>query len=204
MYQSNLMDNSPTAGSNNPVISSGIKSYADSAYTLPTATSSRLGGVKKGSNLTVSSDGTINYTLPAANVNNLGGVIVNGDLGIKTDSQNRLRFNLPKIGWANIRYTGSAVTIPAQSSTTLTDFILITESGSMNDFDRYMTKGGVPITLLNSNLGGIGIPITFTPNSANDITLWVEYYNIKSSSITISTNAYFNLVLVYWGYELAT
>ncbi|MBO7323306.1 MAG: hypothetical protein J6U51_06975, partial [Bacteroidales bacterium] len=59
------------------------------SYTLPTATESRLGGVKIGSGITVQNDGTISasgntYTLPAATSEVLGGVKI-GE-GISIDS----------------------------------------------------------------------------------------------------------------------
>lgn len=54
-----------------------------SAYTLPIASVSVLGGIKVGNNLTISADGTLsavqgNYTLPTASTTVLGGVKVDG------------------------------------------------------------------------------------------------------------------------------
>lgn len=55
-------------------------------YVLPPATSSTLGGVKVGSNLTVEQDGTLSaaapYTLPNASASTLGGVKVGSGLAI--------------------------------------------------------------------------------------------------------------------------
>lgn len=55
-------------------------------YTLPIATSSKLGGVKIGSNVTIAVDGTISvpaaYSLPTAAVDTLGGVKVGSGLSI--------------------------------------------------------------------------------------------------------------------------
>lgn len=64
-------------------------------YTLPTATSSRLGGIKVGENLTVKEDGTLNaqagggggYTLPPATTSTLGGIIVGDNLSIDEDGR---------------------------------------------------------------------------------------------------------------------
>ena len=54
-----------------------------SAYTLPIASVSVLGGIKVGNNLTISADGTLsavqgNYTLPIASTTVLGGVKIDG------------------------------------------------------------------------------------------------------------------------------
>tara|TARA_B100000579_G_scaffold137309_2_gene111427 strand:+ start:21697 stop:24372 length:2676 start_codon:yes stop_codon:yes gene_type:complete len=54
-----------------------------SAYTLPIASVSVLGGIKVGNNLTISADGTLsavqgNYTLPTASTTVLGGVKIDG------------------------------------------------------------------------------------------------------------------------------
>lgn len=69
-------------------------------YSLPTATSDRLGGIKVGENLTVEEDGTLNaqagggggYTLPPATTTTLGGIIVGDNLTIdengKLDADN--------------------------------------------------------------------------------------------------------------------
>lgn len=61
------------------------KSYVDTAvanaggaYTLPAATATTLGGVKVGSNLSISSDGVLNYSLPTASASTKGGVKVDG------------------------------------------------------------------------------------------------------------------------------
>jgi hypothetical protein len=56
------------------------------AYTLPTATASVLGGIKIGSGLTIDGSGVVTaagtYTLPAATVSTLGGVIVGTGLSV--------------------------------------------------------------------------------------------------------------------------
>lgn len=66
------------------------------SYILPTATATRLGGIKVGENLTVTNDGTLSatggggggYTLPPATTSSLGGVIVGDNLTI--DANGRL------------------------------------------------------------------------------------------------------------------
>ena len=61
------------------VIKSTLKTYFDTLYNkyvLPAATSSTLGGVKVGSGLSVTFDGTVSYTLPTASSSAKGGVKV--------------------------------------------------------------------------------------------------------------------------------
>lgn len=66
-----------------------IASAIPSSYTLPAATTSTLGGIKVGSNLSVTSDGTLSataqsYTLPTASSSTLGGVKVGTGLSISS------------------------------------------------------------------------------------------------------------------------
>ena len=60
------------------------------SYTLPTATTDRLGGVKIGNNITVTEDGTISahsesYTLPVATADTLGGVKIGEHITVTDD-----------------------------------------------------------------------------------------------------------------------
>ncbi len=67
-------------------IKSQLKTYFDTyynKYTLPTASSSTLGGVKVGSNLSIDSNGVLSadaqqYILPTASTSTLGGVKIDG------------------------------------------------------------------------------------------------------------------------------
>ncbi|WP_455676501.1 hypothetical protein [Pseudoscardovia suis] len=74
------------------------KGYVDSAvagaagaggsYTLPPATTSTLGGVRVGDNLTVSEDGTLAataYTLPTASASTVGGVKIGAGINVASD-----------------------------------------------------------------------------------------------------------------------
>lgn len=59
-------------------------------YVLPVATSSALGGVKSGGDVTVNTDGTMRvnstgYQLPVANTSRLGGVKAGGDININSN-----------------------------------------------------------------------------------------------------------------------
>ena len=66
------------------------------SYTLPTATSNRLGGVKIGEGINVENDGTISvsgssYTLPTASSDTLGGVKIGS--GVNIDSAGTISVN---------------------------------------------------------------------------------------------------------------
>jgi len=79
----------------NPTVDleAATKQYVDSkasAYTLPPATTTVLGGIKVGANLTVAADGTLaaaaaSYTLPAATATVLGGIKVGSGLSVAAD-----------------------------------------------------------------------------------------------------------------------
>ena len=84
------------------------KAYVDQAiaqggYVLPAATKTTLGGVKVGSNLSVTADGTVSatdtkYTLPAATKTTLGGVKVGSNLSVTADgtvSATDTKYTLP-------------------------------------------------------------------------------------------------------------
>jgi hypothetical protein len=75
-----------TSGSYTDLIN---KPTIPSAYVLPAATSSILGGVKIGSNVTVAADGTISvaaaYTLPIASSSALGGVKIGSNITVAGD-----------------------------------------------------------------------------------------------------------------------
>lgn len=80
----------------------------DATYTLPTATNTRLGGVRIGANVNVSADGTIStsvdpYVLPPASRTALGGVKVPTDSGLNITPDGVLSIN------------DSSVTLPAGS-----------------------------------------------------------------------------------------
>jgi hypothetical protein len=76
-------------------LEAATKQYVDSkssTYTLPAATATTLGGVKAGSGIAVTADGTIsvsggtgNYTLPTASAGTLGGIKIGNGLTIDSN-----------------------------------------------------------------------------------------------------------------------
>jgi hypothetical protein len=100
-------------------------------YTLPVATSSVLGGVKQGSNITIGGDGTISatatYTLPTASATTLGGVMVGSGLAINSGVLS-LNYTSPVISVSG--QTG-AVVVKAQSASPQTGtFSVVANSGA--------------------------------------------------------------------------
>ena len=120
----------------------------DTKYTLPAATSSTLGGVKQGTNITIASDGTISakdttytagtnvtitngvisakdtvYTLPAATSDTLGGVktgtnITNSSGTISVATANGTTLGVVKQG-TNTTISNGAVNVATANGTTL-------------------------------------------------------------------------------------
>lgn len=70
-----------------------IQEYTENPYTLPAATSNTLGGIKVGSGLSISGDGTLSstatgssdYELPAATSTTLGGVKIGEGINVTSD-----------------------------------------------------------------------------------------------------------------------
>ena len=89
---------------NSDNVEDALKEISDkidtTAYALPRATSSTLGGIKVGSGLTISADGTlnsnsVNYTLPVASNSTLGGIKVGSGLSISNGTLNNA-YTIPK------------------------------------------------------------------------------------------------------------
>ena len=150
------------------------------AYTLPTASGTALGGIKVGTNLSIS-DGVLSaadqtYTLPTAASNTLGGVKVGSGLAIN-DETGALSVSLP-IATANALggiKIGSRLDIDAQT-------------GVLSASDQSYT---LP-TASNEDLGGVIIGNGLTINndgvlSADDQTSHTHNYADAVHSHTIDT-----------------
>ena len=149
------------------------------AYSLPTASGSVLGGVKVGTNLSINNDGVLSaadqtYTLPTATANALGGVKVGSGLAI---SNSVLSVNLPVA-------TASAVG-GVKVGTRLS-----ISNGVLSADDQSYTLPSAS----NSVLGGIkvGTNLTIDNNgilSADDQTSHTHSYADAVHSHTIATAA---------------
>jgi hypothetical protein len=105
-------------------------SYADlsnkptipSAYSLPVATSSVLGGVKQGANVTIGADGTISvspagtYTLPVATAGVLGGVKQGSNVTIGVDGVISVAAPVTSLSYASITGTPTLATVATSGS----------------------------------------------------------------------------------------
>lgn len=126
-----------TSGKPTTLAGYGITDAA-SAYTLTTASSSVLGGIKVGSNLAISSSGVLSaptptaaYSLPTATSSLLGGVKVGSNLSIATDG------------------TLSAVTNTSEVQT------IIQSSGGSSG--AWQNGNGVILTGSDKHFGGSGV-----------------------------------------------
>lgn len=131
-----------------------------SSYTLPTATSSTLGGVKIGSNITVSS-GTISisktnvtnalgytppttdtkYTLPNATSSTLGGVKIGSNITVSSGTISLTKANVTSALGYTPPTTDTKYTLPTASSSTLGGVKLSDSTNSTSS-----TSGGIAAT----------------------------------------------------------
>ena len=131
-----------------------------SSYTLPTATSSTLGGVKIGSNITVNS-GTISiskinvtnalgytppmtdtkYTLPTASAWTLGGVKIGSNITVSSGTISLTKANVTSALGYTPPTTDTKYTLPTANSSTLGGVKLSDSTNSTSS-----TSGGVAAT----------------------------------------------------------
>ena len=96
------------------------------SYTLPTATTDRLGGVKIGNNITVTEDGTISahsesYTLPVATADTLGGVKIGEHITVTDDGTISAEAGVPQSVLDDIEALKKYLpTLPASDITSIT------------------------------------------------------------------------------------
>lgn len=104
----------------NITISNGVISSVDTKYTLPKATTSTLGGVIVGSNLSVDANGKLSataYTLPVATASALGGI----QIGFTSTNLNRaVQLSSNKAYVALQLANGSTEGVVKSTSTTIT------------------------------------------------------------------------------------
>ncbi|NBW14551.1 MAG: hypothetical protein EBR82_41785 [Caulobacteraceae bacterium] len=149
-------------------------SYADltntptipSAYTLPTASASTLGGVRIGSGISIDGSGVISasgsgYTLPAATTSTLGGVIVGSGLSVLSGT---ISANVTSVAGR----TG-AVTI---ASGDVSGLAAIATSGSASDIGTgTLPAARLPATAVTAgSYGSASSVATFTVDAAGRLT----------------------------------
>lgn len=149
-----------------------------SAYVLPTATATRLGGIKVGENLTVESDGTLNavqgsYTLPQATNNVLGGVYV--DTTLSSSSENPVQNKVVNNSINNL----SSILNTLQSSISSITSNVSTLSQSVTDLSTSLAATDATLTEAQGNI---------STNTNNISTNTSNISSLQSSVSTLNTN----------------
>lgn len=149
-----------------------------SEYVLPTATATRLGGIKVGENLTVEDDGTLNavqgsYTLPQATNNTLGGVYV--DTTLSSSSENPVQNKVINNSINNL--SSSLNTLESSISSISSNVSNLSQS--VNDLSTSLAATDATITDLQSDV------TTNTDNIATNIS---NISSLQSSVSTLNTN----------------
>lgn len=149
-----------------------------SEYILPTATATRLGGIKVGENLTVESDGTLNavqgsYTLPQATNIVLGGVYV--DTTLSSSSENPVQNKVINNSLNNLSSTLSTL----ESSISGISSTLSSLSDSVTDL-------GTSLAATDATL--VDVQGDVSTNTDNISTNTSNISSLQSSVSTLSTN----------------
>lgn len=149
-----------------------------SEYVLPTATATRLGGIKVGDNLTVEADGTLNavqgsYTLPQATNNVLGGVYV--DTTLSSSSENPVQ---NKIVNNSINNLSSSLNTLESSISSITSNVS-TLSQSVSDLSTSLAATDATLTEAQSNI---------STNTDNISTNTSNISSLQSSVSTLNSN----------------
>lgn len=149
-----------------------------SEYVLPTATATRLGGIKVGENLTVESDGTLNavqgsYTLPQATNNVLGGVYV--DTTLSSSSENPVQ---NKIVNNSINNLSSSLNTLESSISSITSNVSAL-SQSVSDLSTSLAATDATLTEAQGNI---------STNTDNISTNTSNISSLQSSVSTLNTN----------------
>ena len=148
-------------------------------YVLPTATATRLGGIKVGENLTVESDGTLNavqgsYILPKATNNVLGGVYV--DTTLSTSSENPVQNKVINNSISNL----SSILSALESS-------ISSISSNVSTLSQSVTDIGTSLAATDATLEDAQGDIS--TNTDNIATNTSNISSLQSSVSTLNTNA---------------
>lgn len=149
-----------------------------SEYVLPTATATRLGGIKVGENLTVESDGTLNavqgsYTLPQATNNVLGSVYV--DTTLSSSSQNPVQNKVVNNAISNLSSTLSTL----ESSISSINSSITSLSEGIEDLNTSLAATDATVTEVQSDV---------STNTSNISTNTSNISTLQSTVSTLNTN----------------
>jgi len=149
-----------------------------SEYVLPTATATRLGGIKVGENLTVETDGTLNavqgsYTLPQATNNVLGGVYV--DTTLSSSSANPVQNKVINNSINNLSSTLNTL----ESSISSINNSITSLSEGVDDLNTSLSATDATLTELQSDV---------STNTSNISTNTSNITTLQSTVSTLNTN----------------
>lgn len=149
-----------------------------SEYVLPTATATRLGGIKVGENLTVESDGTLNavqgsYTLPQATSNVLGGVYV--DTTLSSSSENPVQ---NKVINNSINNLSSSLNTLESSISSL--------SSNVSTLSQSVTDLGTSLAATDATIADVQSDVS--ANTNNIATNTSNISSLQSSVSSLTTN----------------
>lgn len=163
------------------------------SYTLPTATATRLGGVKIGSGITVTNDGTISaeggsYILPVATQNTLGGVMIGS--GITVDSAGTISAQEYTLPTASSEVLGG---IKVGSGLTITDGVLSANGGGGDStaLDEITELPESPVDDAVYNYNGLLIKYVDGPGE------WGKWYGINATKSADSKDSKNTAILTY-------
>lgn len=135
-----------------------------SSYVLPPATSNSLGGVKIGSGVLVTSDGTISvassaYVLPEATTSSLGGVIVGGGMNVTSNGT----ISVPAMSGATSSTNGTSGLVPTPTSADVSKFLKGDGTWSETPNTTYSAFVGATTSAAGSS-GLVPAPTTSDPS----------------------------------------
>lgn len=179
-----------------------------SEYVLPTATTTRLGGIKVGENLTVEDDGTLNvvqgsYTLPQATNNVLGGVyvdttlssssanpvqnkVINNSINNLSSSLNTLESSISSIS-SNVSNLSQSV-IDLKTSLAATDATLQDVQSDVTSNTNNISTNTSNISSLHSSVSTLNTNVTTLQGDVIAINQGFAQVQSSIGSLLVDTN----------------
>ena len=155
-----------------------------SVYDLPKATTTNLGGIIVGDNLTIDSNGKLSastgssYTLPVATDSALGGV----KIGYTTNTKNyAVQLDTNNKMFVNVEWTDTTYTIATQSTSGL---LSATDKTKLDNIESGANKYTLPIASA-SVLGGVKIGNNLTITSDGTLSSKDTIYTLPNATSTI-------------------
>jgi hypothetical protein len=190
----NDKQNTLTAGSN-ITISNGTISATDTIYTLPSATTSTLGGIIVGNNLSIAADGTLSstdttYSQGDGIVISGGSISVSTTIASKTDigtADITIKENGTAIGTINANAT-TASYIDISVPTTATEVGALPSSTIIGDGAVIFQKNGTALGTITANQTSTTTVNYTIPTTASDVGALPDTTTIGDGATTIQVN----------------